>query len=163
MEIFIFIYLFSIKENTTIADNGQGFATREIYRVAAAVYVIQKTATQYTCKITAGNFYSSQTVFALECRFECPLIHQFPLLQLKKHGSKTSALMQQYWVPELPHILLRSTRHNWYHTLTSRVGLINHHFQRLREFPRSKKKLLLQRLISLLDSKTQSQKTKFSS
>jgi hypothetical protein len=77
MEIFIFIYLFSIKENTTIADNGQGFATREIYRVAAAVYVIQKTATQ--------------------CRFECPLIHQFLLLQLKKHGSKTSALMQQYW------------------------------------------------------------------
>jgi len=30
--------------------NGQGFTTREIYRVAAAVYVIQKTATQYTCK-----------------------------------------------------------------------------------------------------------------
>jgi uncharacterized protein with von Willebrand factor type A (vWA) domain len=33
------------------------------------------------------------------------------------------------------------------------VGLINHHFQRLREFPRSEKKLLLQRPISLRDSK----------
>jgi hypothetical protein len=58
-------------------------------------------------QITAGNFYFSQTVFALECRFECPLIHQF-LLQLKKHGSKTSDLMQQYRDLNLPIFLLEA-------------------------------------------------------